>query len=244
MVRPKAPARPESPESLFDVLKAMIIDEGLAPGDRLPTEAQLAERFGVSRHKLREQLRGLTMMGILEATPRRGTIVRAYDADLWARNLAFHGKVTGYELADAQEARIAMELSVVPLVVRNAGSSEWLQFESLLSTMKMALEERALADFGRADREFHELLVVATHNPLLQMLRPMIRWIFGEALRSFPQTLASCNNSFEEHQAIVKAMRNGDVARAQRILESHLKVGLKSIKATVRSKSRRVSHTA
>lgn len=241
MTRSKAITPRKTPESLFDVLKAMIIDEHLAPGDRLPTETQLAERFGVSRHKLREQLRGLTVMGILEAAPRRGTIVRAYDADLWARNLAFHGKVTGYELADAQEARIAMELSVVPLVVRNATSNEWLQFETLLSTMELALEMKELVEFGRADREFHELLVVATHNPLLQMLRPMIRWIFGEALRSSPQTVASCKKSFEEHQAIVKAMRSGDVIRAQQVLENHLKVGLKSIKATVRRKSSHLS---
>lgn len=217
--------------SLIDGIKAMILDERLSPGDRLPTEAELASRFGVSRHKLREELRGLTAMGILEATPRRGTIVRAYDPNLWAINLAFHGKISGYELADAQEARIAMELSVVPLVVRNAASEDWLAFDALLSRMKLAIEEKSLIDFGQADREFHELLVEATHNPLLQMLRPMIRWIFDEVLRSSVQSPRSCAKAFAEHALIVKAMRSGHLAKAQNVLRTHLQCGLKSLKA-------------
>jgi len=218
-------------ETLFEGIKAMIIDQRLAPGDRLPTETEMAKKFGVSRHKLREELRGLTAMGIIEATPRRGTIVRAYDADLWANNLAFHGKVNGYELADAHEARIAMELSVVPVVVRNATSKEWLRFENLLSKMDLSLEDEELDQFGQADQEFHELLVEATHNPLLQMLRPMIRWLFEELLRSSTRTAESARKDYEDHRAIVKAMRAGDIEQAQAVLESHLRQGLKSIKA-------------
>lgn len=221
----------EPVKSVFDGIKALIIDERLSPGDRLPTEAELAKRFGVSRHKLREELRGLSAMGIIEATPRRGTTVRAYDADLWAKNLAFHGKITGYELADAHEARIAMELSVVPVVIRNATSKDWLSFENLLSKMDLSLEDNELEQFGHADQEFHELLVEATHNPLLQMLRPMIRWLFDELLRSSTRSCESARTDYEDHQRIVKAMRAGDVSQAQKVLEAHLRKGLISIKA-------------
>jgi GntR family transcriptional repressor for pyruvate dehydrogenase complex len=185
----------------------------------------------VSRHKLREELRGLTAMGILEATPRRGTTVRAYDADLWANNLAFHGKVNGYELAEAQEARIAMELSVIPLVIRNATSTDWLRFESLLSKMELSLEDKELKQFCQADQEFHELLVEATHNPLLQMLRPMIRWMFTEVLRSSIRNQQGCTKSFEEHRTVVAALRRRNISQAQQALENHLRNGLKSIKA-------------
>lgn len=125
-----------------------------------------------------------------------------------------------------------MELSVVPLVIRSAVSADWLRFDALLARMKLSLEEKSLADFGQADREFHELLVEATHNPLLQMLRPMIRWIFDEVLRSSVQTPRSCKKAFEEHQAIAQAMRSGRVAQARKVLEAHLRCGLKSLKAS------------
>jgi len=218
-------------DNVLDGIKAMIIEERLAPGDRLPTEAELAKRFGVSRHKLREELRGLTAMGIIEATPRRGTTVRAYDANVWATHLAFHGKVNGYDLADAHEARIAIELSVVPLVIRNAVSKDWLRFENSLSKMDLALEDKDMDQFVQADQDFHELLVESTHNPLLQMLRPLIRWMFDELLRSSTRTVESSRKVYEEHRAIVKAMRAGDVDQAQNVLEAHLRQGLKSIKA-------------
>jgi GntR family transcriptional repressor for pyruvate dehydrogenase complex len=125
----------------------------------------------------------------------------------------------------------------VPLVVRNATSKDWLRFENLLSKMDLALEDGDMEQFGEADQEFHELLVEATHNPLLQMLRPMIRWLFEELLRSSARTAKSSQQNYEEHRAIVKAMRGGDVAQAQVVLEAHLRQGLKSIKA-ITNKSR------
>jgi GntR family transcriptional repressor for pyruvate dehydrogenase complex len=220
-------------ENLLDHIKTMIVDKRLVPGDRLPTETQLAKRFGVSRHKLREELRSLTVMGILKAAPRRGTVVRAYDPDQWATNLAFHGKVNGYELAEAQEARIAMELSVIPLAIRNATTDDWLRFELLLSRMELSLDDKDYVQFKLADQEFHELLVETTHNPVLQMLRPMIRWIFDELLRSSAPSSRSCKRSYVEHKRIVKAMRRRNVAQAQKALAAHLRLGLESIRSNV-----------
>ncbi len=226
-------SKTNSSDDVVTGIKELIIREGLSPGDRLPPEIELAERFGVSRHKLREEIAGLTAMGILEATPRRGTTVREYDPSLWAANLSFHGQISGYELADAQEARIAMELSVVPAVVRNATTEDWLNFETLLAKMDIALEEGDLALFVKADQEFHEGLVDATHNPLLRMLRPMISWMFEELLNSHSGTVETHRVEYLAHCAIVKALRARNIVEAQALLEAHLRQGLKSIKEKV-----------
>lgn len=213
-------------QDLVKGIKALILEEELAPGDRLPTEKDLAEHFGVSRHKLREGLQGLAVLGIIEASPRRGTRVCAYDASVWAENLAFHGRVTGYELVEAYEARMALELSVVPVVIRRATDEDWLRFERQLLEMKLAIAEQKMELFTQADQDFHELLIEATHNPLLQMLQPIVRWIFIEIQRAMVPTLEDSNKALKEHRAIITAMRDGDVTKAQALLEDHLKTGL------------------
>ncbi len=228
--------------SLLCDIKEMILEEQFSPGDRLPTEMELAERFGVSRHKLREGLQGLTALGIIESSPRRGMKICSYDAGIWAENLAFHGRVTGYELVEAYEARVAMELSVIPVVVHKATDDDWMRFERLLLEMDLAMAEQRMDLYVQADQDFHELLVEATHNPLLQMLQPMVRWIFLEIQRTLDATeeskqgwLESEEQGWKDHREIVSAMRRGDVVGAQAVMKSHLEIGIRHASSVVQA---------
>ena len=71
-------------------LRSYIINKGLKPGDRLPTEGELAEQFGVSRVSVREATKALGFLGIVEAAPRRGLSVGKVSIKSQSRYLSFH----------------------------------------------------------------------------------------------------------------------------------------------------------
>src|SRR5688572_14466552 len=105
--------RPGPPESLQTLIREAIVERGLRPGDRLPSEGDLAIMLGSSRLIVREALRALEAVGVLESRPGSGWYVRAFDvgatARIFAQSLAFHHRA----LLDLLAVRRATEGELV-----------------------------------------------------------------------------------------------------------------------------------
>ena len=99
-------------------LKSYIVDENLKPGDRLPTETELATRFGVNRLSLREATKGLEFLGIVEAKPGRGLIVGRMDMQRVTEHLGFHPALHDVSPGELIDTRIVIETGVLPHVAR------------------------------------------------------------------------------------------------------------------------------
>lgn len=87
LTMPTLPARVRRSSHIAGVIQEMIADGRLQPGDRLPTECQLCEQFGVSRTTLREAVQMLRSNGLLDVTPGRGSFIRSPDVDSCLNNL-------------------------------------------------------------------------------------------------------------------------------------------------------------
>lgn len=156
-------------------LAVRILRGELAPGTTLVGE-ELEREYGVSRTAVREALKVLAAKGLIDARPRRGTVVRSreawmlLDADLlrWQ----FEGRVDQTFLAELAELRAVIEPAAACLAAARHTSEDLRQMREALVQMEAAGNEAET--FVLADLIFHRALLAATHNELLERTEPII----------------------------------------------------------------------
>src|SRR3984957_7538286 len=104
-IMPEAIERRNLSEVVADRIRQYIIDNRLKPGDRLPTEQELSDRFGVSRVSTREATKALGFLGIIDAAPRRGLVVGQIDMKRVTSYLSFHLAIADFPRAQLLDAR-------------------------------------------------------------------------------------------------------------------------------------------
>src|ERR1700754_297533 len=141
-------------------LQALVLERGIEAGERLPAERDLASELGISRAALREGLRGLIDLGVLEARRGSGTYLAGVDLD------------------DLFAVRLRLEPYAAGLAARRRGAGDLARFEQLLSALR-AVEGDARR-FAAADASLHEAIVIAarssTLRTLLDALADMLRY--------------------------------------------------------------------
>lgn len=158
-------------EQIAEQIKVRILNGDLKDGDQLPTERELAERFGVSRVVVREAMKTLAQNGLVEIRPGRGTFVvsdasRAVKDSLdWMIRVGQAGT-----FANLIQARELLEPPIAALAARNATQEQIGEMEKVVNSMEQALNVGNLDAYIEADLGFHMLLASSTGNPLFPIL--------------------------------------------------------------------------
>lgn len=196
----------------------ITVEGGMAPGDKLPNELELAQQLGVSRATLREAIRELTARGVLEVRRGRGTFVAPGAGD---ETVSFQEleKLQG-RLRDLFELRSIFEPQAARLACRRAGPEE---LEDILK--KGAEAERCILegeDRTQADRAFHAAIVRATHNEFMMRLLPVISQAVEEAISEggHEETLAQV--TLRDHALLMDFFRRRDEAGAEHAMAIHM----------------------
>lgn len=198
----------------------MVRSGNLKPGDRLPTEQQMCIAFGISRPPLREALKALTLMGILES--RQGG--RYTVTDLSPRRLVgpFNVmlSVTEYDVHRHFEARALVDLELTRLSAERATRDERTHI------LKLAVDGRAFyndpAAFRLLDIEFHQALNNGSHNPLLAAVAQGLYDVALHLRRVATEKPGAIETSFEQHVEIAQAVVAGDIEAAVAACRRHL----------------------
>src|SRR5262245_45774359 len=157
-------------------LKAFIADGNMKPGDRLPTEAQLAEWFGVSRLSLREATKSLEFLGIVDAKPGRGLTVGRVNMERVTEYLGFHPALHDVEPGVLIDTRVVIEVGVLPQVASRMSRDPSL-YDGLHAINADLRQARSLQRWVELDIAFHRGLIAASGlSPLLA---------FGDVLAVF-----------------------------------------------------------
>lgn len=208
-------------ERIVEQLKEFIIANNLRPGDRLPTEKELSESFGVSRTIVREAFRLLEGIGVLETRPKQGAILK--EPDRRPLQELFWFFVTRYSgsISDIWEARQVFESAILPFVAKWATDEDWQEMKTTIDEMNAALKR---GEIGlEEDRRFHAALAQATHNPILQgfaeVIAEFFRKVQEQALTGSKEVREA---ALREHRQMFNALRQGDIAKAQEIMRCHL----------------------
>lgn len=214
--------RPDGPIYLVAQrrLRDYIREHDLAPGDRLPSEADLAAELGVSRLTLREATRSLQTLGVIEAQHGNGLFVSEFSFRPIIEQLPYGLAGLGSAIQEVLVARESMEVGLMSAVVR-AGLREELERCALIAKEMVERDERG-EDFRDLDEEFHRTLYSGLKNSLVDNLIDMFWHLFGELRREMGDRMpAPSPGRGAVHARIVEALIAGDEALAIRRMSEH-----------------------
>lgn len=183
--------------------RELIASGQWAVGQRIPGEHELAESLGVSRATVREALRGLSIVGLLEPRIGDGTYVRATDE--------LTGVLSRDETAldHVLDARAALEASGARLAAQHATPAALRELQAALDARTAAHDAGDLIAYAKADAHFHRAVVSASGNPLLIRLYAAVAAVVSESI-VHTAVLPEDHAVGQAHQRLAEAIRDKD----------------------------------
>jgi GntR family transcriptional repressor for pyruvate dehydrogenase complex len=214
---------PSLAERVSLALMDSIASGRLSPGDRLPSERDLGEQFGVSRTVVREAVRGMQARGVLKVRPGRGAEVVALPASqitetftLFLRGANTQHVIDGEQISEVRET---LELRLAELACRRATPEEFAQMEAAIAAMA---EETDVEQASAFDMTFHRLIASATKNMLFVVLLDSLGDVLLQLRRRSLSVPGRRDGAVAEHRHILDALTAGDVVAARAAMADHL----------------------
>ena len=201
-------------------LKDYMVDRRLQAGDPLPPEGQLARALGVSRNSVREAVKALESVGIVEARPGSGLFVRAFSLDAVLDQMAFGMLFNAGSLKEILEIRLIIESGMADRVLAMVTPA---QLELLHRILDGWRDASARGEYpAQSDRAFHAALYQNEANPLVGKVLDAFWRVFYEArARAVVADPVDPAETFGLHVAIVRAIENGSIAELRLAVGSH-----------------------
>jgi DNA-binding FadR family transcriptional regulator len=218
-----------------------ILTGTYAPGAKLPQEAVLMKRFGVSRTVLREVMKTLSAKGLVVLKTRVGTRVlnssswNLFDADLLAWRVEM-GMDEEFRRS-LTEIRLAMEPSAAGLAADRRTKAHLTQLRDCVRRMGASIGDRD--KFAEADLEFHQLIGVASGNPMMRSLAAVIETaLFASFSQNTPvEDAGDLKETAASHGAVVDAIADENATRARAAMVAVINLGQARIAARMRAKA-------
>ncbi|MCU0961909.1 MAG: GntR family transcriptional regulator [Pirellulaceae bacterium] len=225
----EAVRRPKIRDLVAEQLTAYIAAQGLRPGDRLPTEQELATRFGVSRLSLREATKALEFLGIVEAKPGRGLSVGRADLARMTGYLGFHPALQDAAPQELIGTRVVIETGVLPYVLATLQRDPAVA-DSLVDINDRMRRARTLSDRIDLDIAFHRRLVEASGLAPLLTFSDLLATFFRQFRESVRK--ADWKAGVQSHQRVIDALRAGKLGIAREELQRHIESHAQRISAS------------
>ena len=197
-----------------------LLSGHVAPGDRLPSERQLAQDLGVGRSAVREAIKALALLGLVEVRQGDGTFLQRFDSGLPTHKIEW-GLLLGLRRTrDLVEARRHLEVVVAGLAANRRDERTVDDLRALFAEM-----EAAAGDAGRfvaADVAFHLRIAEATGNEVLARMLASIGQLLGDWIARVMEHPESYSPTLAEHRAVLEAITSGDAAAAQAAMATHM----------------------
>ncbi|RYE39715.1 MAG: FadR family transcriptional regulator [Hyphomicrobiales bacterium] len=214
------PAQPtRAYQFIADQIEKTVISGELKPGDRLPSERELVEQFGVSRPTIREALRVLESNHLVKSRlgDRRGPLVLPVSSHPLRKSmtrLAAGGEVS---LESLLQFRMVVDSTAAHLAAINRTEDELLQLERANARMRVSVDA-TFESFSEADVEFHRIVARASGNQLLELageaVRDSVRALIARRINDADDSRMQMQSSVNHHNDVLGAIRKGDGRRA------------------------------
>jgi GntR family transcriptional repressor for pyruvate dehydrogenase complex len=195
-------------EHIVEQIRALISEGRWAPGDQIPPERELAERFKVSRTSVREALRALEMQGVIDSRQGGGTFVRTADTEALVPPLAAAILRGRTELAEVLEVRELIEPGIARRAAERATAEHTAELELLLQRQRECIADGR--PFVDEDTAFHYTLARAADNHILLRLHNVILDLLRESRQSYLHVPDRPQTSLRGHEAILGAVKAQD----------------------------------
>lgn len=201
----------------------LILERDLDAGDPMPTESELCEVLGVGRNTLRESLKVLQALGVIEIRHGFGMFVAPSNFDALADGLTFRGRLSlrheGLEALQLVDIREALESGLIGASIAVVTKEHLAGIEAAVAKME-DLASRG-EPFAEADAEFHRLLFEPLGNDLLMNLMSVFWKVYRKIHVQVGTGGTDLLHTAAQHRTIYDAVAAQDAATASRMLSTH-----------------------
>ena len=214
---------------IINAIKDYIIDQGLSPGDRLPTENKLTEILQVGRSSIREAVKSLEIAGVIETKAGEGMFVRSFNCDSVLENLPYNMLFDRDDLEDILDIRMSLELYHIEKALLNMSEKNLNNLKLPLEEMNRAVKKQNRYMFIKADKKFHSLLYVPIKNNILIKILEIFWDLLAKAGDFNKLTDPNLTLSYKRHFNIYKAIESKDCYLVTELLIKHFEITRKRI---------------
>lgn len=209
-------------QQVIDRLTYAMIYKELRPGDKLPTEMELAASFGVGRNSIREAIKILVSFGVLEIRRPEGTFVSSGFSDKMINPLLY-GIILDQSdsLDNLKELREWIDYGILELAMEKAAPEDLFQLEEQLDKLLSEIDKGDVHKVFIADDEFHEAISTAAHNSLLGQIAKLVRTLTSEIRMNTIRNMINAGKSDElknAHEDLFKIVKHKNDTAARKLL--------------------------
>ncbi|NJD11643.1 MAG: FadR family transcriptional regulator [Gemmatimonadetes bacterium] len=216
--------RPVAKQSLSDRLarriRKLIQSGNYQQGDRLPAIMEMARRFGVGHPTVREALKKLEAMGVVEIRHGAGVFVSRSQEVLLLASPDYAGIVTRKLLLDLVQTRIPLEVEAISCAARHATPAHLARMRELLDRAVGNLDDDE--QLNTANMGFHREIALASNNSVLAQIVNVLSDLFGDEQRLILDIFGSRAEDHREHVALLEALEARDEALCAELMRKHL----------------------
>lgn len=207
-------------EQVFHQIKDSIVRGEWLPGDKLPSEHELCQMFSVSRVPIREALRKLCAIGVLETRRGEGTYVSYLTAGSFMNSLLPVLILNKKNMMDILQYRSMVEGESAALAAQNATDDDISKLRECIDSITRIA--RPCLEFSQADLRFHRLIAEATQNSLLKGISVVIQDILLSYYRKINEVMG-IERAIHYHTLIYEAIRDKDAVNARKWMNEHVR---------------------
>ena len=218
-----------------DEIRRLISARNLKAGEPLPVEVRLSQLLGISRSSVREALRILDGLGLVEKQPGRRVVVKDPSKLVVRRAVAESALLNALPLV--YHVRTLVEERCVALAVQNCTEEEIAEMEGHLAQFGEALKREDAITASHAHAAFHSAMVAAARNPVIAALFEQVRFSISEVATRVPDSLKD-PRQLGVHAAVLDGVRARDARRAHAAMRRHFRILAPLIEFVARSGGR------
>jgi GntR family transcriptional repressor for pyruvate dehydrogenase complex len=213
--------RPRLSDRVKQRLTQLILDQALKPGDELPSEGDLAERFGVSKPTVREALRSLAGVGLVEIAQGKRATVRNPSSEPLERFFRFAMTNSDQGLREVVELRRKLETEIAVLAAERATADQLARMEAAVAKMRDAVG--TIEPWLDADLQLHMALAESAGNSLMFYLMEALGGVFRESMRilHLQRGPKGVEATLARHERIVQAVKSRDTQAVRQAMDAH-----------------------
>ena len=213
-------------EQVMNNLNDYIKEQGLNPGDKMPTEKEVCEMFGVGRSTVREAYRMMQALGILEVHRGKGVYFIGFPKEDDQDSVVSWFKQHAQTLSDYMEVRSAIETTSIRLAIERATDKDIAALEEIHNSFIKSAESHKTVNLAFYDQEFHHKITAITQNELLKKIEKNI----SECLINYrTQTFTIEGNiqrAIASHQLLIDAFHERDKNKGTALMTQHMENSL------------------
>jgi GntR family transcriptional repressor for pyruvate dehydrogenase complex len=204
---------------IIETIKQALISKELTPGSYLPSETELTAQLGVGKSSVREAIKMLQAMGVVEVKRGQGTLIRTAPGDQFWDAVSFQMIMAGGVTSDLLQFRLMYEPAYTIMAMHNATADDLEEISETIHRLEEAINNNEPA--AEHDVAFHRAIIRATHNQMAiaigNTLMDLIEPALGTSMKMLPET------ALKDHKAIFKGIIEKDPAAIQQAISESSK---------------------